>query len=162
MNRLELTDQEVENLYDLVKKTKEFPKELLIKIEDIIDKNYQMELEEMKLYEERLERYNSDPFLQKVFKTLKDVGYKFDLNEFMEDVEERLIRFFNSIDEWFEYYMDSIDDYVYMEGEFRLLIDLEITENDKGKTIRDKYFEFKLKEFSDSMYVIDGKVVICY
>lgn len=161
-NKLELTNEQVENLYSLIKKNKEFPKELVDKLEEVINKNQQIALEEDKLYKERLERYNSDSFLQKVFKTLKEEGYKFDLNGFMERIEDNEIVFYNSTDEWFESYMNGADDYECMKGEFNLLIDLEITESDKGKKVRDKFIEFKLKEFSDRICIVDDIIVEYY
>lgn len=161
INTIQLTETEVEFLYSKVKLSKDLPKDLLTKLEEIVKENRQKYLEEYQSYSEDLKKFNSDKFLQKLYKEIaKHCSENYTIAEFMKDINYEDIKIFETIEDWFTCYITRFNSDTY-KLDLEDLVQEKINEEDKGKTILHKLLDLQLKE-DPNLYLVDNKIVVCY
>lgn len=158
-NTIQLTETEVEFLYEKVKPSKDLPKDLLIKLENLVKENRAERLEKEESFLDNLKRFNSDESLQKIYNFLvKEFSFNYSPSEFMDDLNIGIVRICNNEEEWFELYLNRFDDNDY-KIDLKLLAKQEIVQNDLNKNVLHKLFEMQFENDSQ-LYLIDDKIVI--
>lgn len=110
---------------------------------------------------EKIDRFNSDLFLQKVYNKLKNESELKDLSiiEFMKEIDEDSLEIYNSVEEWFETYISDIYEIDFIIEKLVNIMDNKINKEDIGKSLLQKFLEVQIESSEEFLYIIDNKIV---
>lgn len=145
MTNLNLTQNEIKFLYNKLKEALDTPKELLDKLEEEYGRT-------------TLGQLNNDKVLYDIYKYVDREYESLTPSQFLESLEKKRIKIFNSKEEWYSFYLDYYDYAEDYKEDLDHLVMEEITEKDLGKTILDKLFEQYL-EYNTSVFTLHGKII---